>query len=64
MTHLQKLIRNIVQEHGSYLLATGRTRPANMNTIKSLRKAGYQCQCVALEKDSYGNEIKTFRISL
>lgn len=43
MTHLQKLIRAKANAEGYTFMNVGKGSPANMNTIKSLRKAGYIC---------------------
>ncbi len=43
MTNLQKQIRAKADAEGFIHINVGRGSPANMNTIKSLRKAGYIC---------------------
>ncbi len=43
MTNLQKLIRAKADAEGYTHINVGKGSPANMNTIKSLRQAGYIC---------------------
>ena len=43
MTNLQKRIRSMADTEGYTFIRVGRGSPANMNTIKSLRSAGYIC---------------------
>lgn len=45
MTSLQKLIRDQVVRDGGYtFINVGVGSPANMGTIKSLQRGGYQCK--------------------
>lgn len=43
MTNLQKQIRAKADAEGYTHIRVGRGSPANLNTIKALRKAGYIC---------------------
>ena len=58
MTSLQKMIRNTVANKGYMQVRVGRSSPANMNTIKSLRLANYRCVLIGTQDD-----CKVFEVS-
>jgi hypothetical protein len=50
MTLVQKTIRATVERDGKMLINVGTGSPCNMNSIKSLRRAGFQCQAVGSDR--------------
>jgi hypothetical protein len=51
MTLLQKQIRNAITTEGYIHIRVGRSSPATMNTIKSLKRANYRCARVGKQDD-------------
>ena len=57
MTSLQKMIRNTVSIKGYMQVLVGRSSPANMNTIRALRRANYRCLLIGTQDDCQIFEI-------